>query len=402
MSRKDNKGRILRTGESQRKDGQYMYRYTDDSGKRRTLYSWRLTETDKNPSGKKSEKCLRELEKIAQKNALYNLIENVETINSLFDKFLIDRTDLKISTKSNYICLYDAHVRSTFGVHRINNVKYTDVYNFYLKLHDEGLKVRSIQTINSILKQLFFGAERDRLIFYNPVDGAMESVIKKCKEPSPKKTALTVEQQTDLISYIYRSSTYNKYGQLFTILLGTGMRIGEALGLTWNDVDFNNNRISINHSLRFIIDETGHHNYHVFKPKTLAGIRTIPMFQDVRAAFQELFDSRVRSNTIDGYTDFVFINSKHNPYTPGFIFDVINNLVFDYNKENVTQIPKISPHTFRHTFCTRMCEIEPNIKLIQEVMGHKHLSTTMDVYTDVMESVKEASFHDLEGKMVLR
>ena len=397
--RKDNKGRILRTGESQRADGQYMYRYTDIFGKRKTIYSWRLTETDKNPSGKNSEKSLRELEKIAQKRVSENQIKNSETINSLFDKFLFNRTDLKISTKSNYICLYDAHVRSTFGERQIDTVRYTDVYSFYLNLNAKGLKVRSIQTINAILKQLFFGAEKDRLIFSNPVDGAMAKVIKSVKEEDVKKRALTKEQQESLIDYIYESPTYNKYGPLFTVLLGTGMRIGEALGLTWKDVDLENSKIYVDHALRYIVDDTGKHNYHIMRPKTIAGIRVIPMFNDVKQVLQKLYDERITTNSIEGYSGFVFANSQRNPYTPGFIFDVVNNLVFDHNKERELQIPKISPHTFRHTFCTRMCEIEPNIKLIQDIMGHKHLSTTMAVYNEVMDSVKEASFENLEGKM---
>ena len=400
--RKDNKGRLLRTGESQRKDGQYMYRYTDISGKRQTLYSWRLNETDKNPSGKNSKKSLRELEKNAQKSALYNQIKNSETINSLFDKFLFNRTDLKISTKTNYQCLYDAHVRNTFGTRKIDDVHYTDVYAFYLGLNASGLKVRSIQTINAILKQLFFGAEKDHLIISNPVEGAMAKVIKTVKEENPKKRALTVEQQSSFIDYVYASPTYYKYGPLFTILLGTGMRIGEALGLTWKEVDFNHNRIFVDHALRYIIDETGRHNYHIMKPKTLAGIRTIPMFEDVRRTLQKLYDERLMTNEIEGYSGFVFYNTQRNPYIPGFVFELVNNIVFDHNKEREIQIPKISPHTFRHTFCTRMCEIESNIKLIQEVMGHKHLSTTMDIYNEVTETVKDASFAELEGKIKLK
>ena len=400
--RKDSKGRILRTGESQRKDGQYMYRYTDISGKRHTIYSWRLNETDKNPSGKNSEKSLRELEKIAQKSALENQIKNFETINSSFDKFLFNRTDLKMSTKSNYQCLFDAHIRNDFGRRYLDKVRYTDVYSFYLQLHDKGLKVRSIQTINAILKQLFFNAERDRLITFNPIDGVMEKVIKNLKEEKPKKHALTIEQQESFIGYIYNSSTYYKYGPLFTVLLGTGMRIGEALGLTWKDIDFENNRIFVDHAVRYFIDDTGHYNYHIMKPKTVSGIRVIPMFQDVQTVLQELYNKRIRTNTIEGYSDFVFINSQRNPYTPGFIFDTVNGIVADYNRECEPKIPKISPHTFRHTFCTRMCENEPNVKLIQEIMGHKNISTTMDVYNEVMESVKAASFENLEGKFKIR
>lgn len=400
--RKDNKGRVLRTGESQRPDGQYMYRYTDIYGKRRTIYSWRLNETDKNPSGKNSEKSLRELAKIAQNNPRENSIENFETINSLFEKFLFNRTDLKISTKSNYICLYDAHVRNAIGFSKIDKLRYTDIYSFYLSLHSEGLKVSSIQTINAILWQLFFDAEKDRLITYNPVDGAMKKLLKMSKDERSKRKALTSEEQTNFINYVYNSNTYRKYGPLFTVLLGTGMRIGEALGLTWKEVDFKNNRIYVDHSLRYIIDDSRKYNYHIMKTKTISGIRTIPMFKEVKAAFQDLYNKRTKTKTIEGYSGFVFVNTARNPYTPGFIFDLIQNIVDDYNKENVDELPKISPHTFRHTFCTRMCEIEPNVKLVQEVMGHKHLQTTMDIYTEIMDSTKTTSFNGLEGKMKLR
>lgn len=402
MKRKDDKGRILRTGESQRSDGQYMYRYTDIFGKRHAIYSWRLNETDKNPSGKNSEKSLRELEKNAQKSVSENQIENFETINSSFEKFLFNRTDLKMSTKSNYICLYDAHIRGDFGKRKLSSIKYSDVYSLYLKLNNEGLKVRSIQTINAILKQIFFIAEKDRLIFSNPVDGAMEKVLKSCKEERTKKHALTKEQQASFIEYVYASTIYNKYGPLFTILLGTGMRIGEALGLTWNDVDFDNSKIYIDHALRYFIDGTGKYNYHIMRPKTVAGIRTIPMFNDVKEAFKILYAQRIKTNTIDGYSDFVFYNSARNPYTAGFIFDTIQGIVTDHNREREIQIPKISPHTFRHTFCTRLCEIEPNVKLVQEIMGHKRISTTLDVYTEISDAMKETSFSNLEGKIKLR
>ena len=402
MKRKDNRGRVLKTGESQRKDGQYMYRYTDISGKRHTIYSWRLTETDKNPSGKNSEKSLRELAKIVQKSALYNQIENSETINSSFDKFLFNRTDLKMSTKSNYLCLYDAHVRDDFGIQKMSDVRYSDVYSFYLKLNKNGLKVRSIQTINAILRQLFFEAEKDRLIFSNPVDGAMEKVLKNSKEEKTKKKALTKEQQSSFIDYVYASPTYYKYGPLFTVLLGTGLRIGEALGLTWNDVDFDKNRIYVDHALRYFVDDTGKYNYHIMRPKTIAGIRTIPMFNDVRTIFQDLYTNRLSTTTIEGYSDFVFFNSQRNPYTSGFIYETVTNIVLDHNRERELQIPKIGPHTFRHTFCTRMCEIEPNVKLVQEIMGHKHLSTTMDVYNEISESIKEISFSNLEGQIKIR
>ena len=390
MSRKDNKGRILRTGESQRKDGSYMYRYTDPSGKRITVYSWRLTESDKNPVGKKSEKSLRSIEQDIVKE---QYVQSSVTVNTLFDSFLDYRTDLKQSTKSNYICLYDAHVRNTIGNKQADRVKYTDIYSLYLDLIENGLKIATVKTINTILYQLFYNAERDRQVNTNPVDGAMKKLLKTNPDRQVKREALTVDQQTQFIRYIYTSPTYNKYGPLFTILLGTGMRIGEALGLIWDDVDLTNGMIFVRHAVRYYADSTGLYGYHITKPKTLAGIRTIPMLPDVKTALSNL--RHERSNTIDGYTGFVFVNHNGNPYKPGFIFDLMQNIVLDYNREHEQKLPRMSPHILRHTFCTRMCEIEPNVKLIQEVMGHKHLSTTMDVYTDVMEETKITAFQNL-------
>ena len=400
--RKDNKGRILRTGESQRADGQYMYRYTDISGKRRTIYSWRLTETDKIPGGKNSKKSLRELEKMAQKKVSENQIENSETINSLFEKFIFNRTDLKISTKSNYRNLYDNHIRDEIGMLPITKLKYTDVYSLYLRLHDKGLSVRTIQILNGILWQIGYDAEKDRLITYNPVEGAMKKILKTVKEEHPKKHALTVEQQLGFINYIYGSPTYYKYGPLFTVMLGTGMRIGEVLGLTWDDVDFDANTISVNHTIRYIPDSEGKFKHQILTPKTIAGIRTIPMFDTVKTALLEMQERRIRTNKIDGYDDFIFVNSNRNPYTGFNIYNLIQDIVVDYNVSHKDKIPKISPHTFRHTFCTRLCEVETDIKFIQEVMGHKRITTTMDVYNEIQDSTRDRKLGDLEGKMVIR
>ena len=418
--RRDSKGRVLRSGEIQRSDGKYMFRYTDAEGERHSVYSWKLVETDKPPSGKRCKEALRTIEQRVLKDideGIHAGTASDVTINALFDAFMGTRTELRPTTRSAYLCLYNKHVRYAIGRKLIGSVKYSDIYKFYMSLStDSGLKVSTIQTINTILWQLFRMAEKDNLIRRNPVSGAMNDIAKNLKEEPKERHALTIEQQSALLGYVYGNRKYQRYAALITVLLGTGMRIGEALGLTWDDVDFQNNRIFVEHSLSYKSSEHNGYEYHISSTKTKAGIRTIPMFKDVRTTLQDIKRSQENVTnpkfTVDGYTDFIFLNSAGKVFTPSFIFDIIQNIVSDYNKDETVLsrregrtpcfLPKISAHIFRHTFCTRLCENEPNLKVIQEVMGHKNIRTTMDVYNEATEKAKQTSFENLEGKIKLK
>lgn len=418
--RKDSRGRVLRNGEVQRSDGKYMFRYTGTNGERYSVYSWKLVETDKTPAGKRSGEALRTIEQRILKDiadGIHPEKAKKVTINTFFATFMETRTDLMPATHSNYIFLYDKHVRNTIGQRFIGSVKYSDIYKFYMSLSvDTGLRVSTIKSINAILWQLFATAEKDNLIRRNPANGAMADVAKRLKENPKERHALTLEQQSSLLSYVYGSRKYKRYASLITVLLGTGMRIGEALGLTWNDVDFKNNCIFVDHSLSYKNSEHSGYRYRISGTKTKAGIRSIPMFKDVsltlKAKKQEQEVLGKSKFSVDGYTDFVFLNSAGKVFTPAFIFDTIQNIVLDHNREEIVKskkenrapcfLPKISAHIFRHTFCTRLCENESNLKIIQEVMGHKNIRTTMDVYSEATEMAKQISFESLEGKIKLK
>ena len=418
--RKDSRGRVLRNGEVQRPDGKYMFRYSDASGERRTVYSWKLVETDKAPEGKRCPEALRTIEQRVLRDAEDGIdrkgIKN-KTVNMLFDDFMCVRTELKESTRCNYTCLYDTHIRNGLGRRKAAAIKYSDIYNFYMQLsREKGLKISTIQTINAFMWQMFERLYRDDAIRKNPVSGVMVEVSHKLKEEPNKREALTVEEQTALLKYIYDSDKYKRYGALFTTLLGTGMRIGEALGLRWSDVDFKNGTITVSHSLSYKTSEGGGYRYKISAPKTKAGIREIPMFSTVKTALESIKSGRAKRAqdefSIDGYKDFIFLNSAGKVYTPAFIFDTIQNIVTDYNRDEFAKaceqhrephyLPKISAHILRHTFCTRMCENESNLKIIQDVMGHKNIRTTLDVYSHATSEAKKHSFENLEGKICLR
>lgn len=199
-------------------------------------------------------------------------------------------------------------------------------------------------------------------------------------------------------------------------MLGTGCRIGEVLGLRWQDIDFKNRTISINHNLVYRVQEDGSCTNHVNSPKTSAGIRIIPMLDEVFDAFLEEYQYQMvigfSTDEIDGYSGFVFCTGEGKVYLPGMINRTIHSICADYNKEEAAKaeeenrdpvlLPHFSCHHLRHTFCTRFCENETNLKVIQEIMGHADISTTMDVYAEATQEKKKASMTALQSALLVR
>lgn len=417
--RRDQKGRLLRNGEVQRSDGKYMFRYIDRNGSRQTVYSWKLVDTDKVPDGKRCQAALRDMEKQILRDLddnIYTADAGKTTVDGLFSSFMELRTDLRETTRCNYICLYESYVKEELGWKTLKNVRHTDVQKLYMHMVQElHLKTSTVRGVHSILYQMFESAVMDNIIRTNPAANAMKGLRKISGAEQEKRHALTIEEQEQLVEYLYRAEPYKKWAALFTVLLGTGMRIGEALGLRWDDCDFENDTISVNHIILYKESEQGGYRYRISEPKTKAGFRIIPMFQDVKAALlrekEKKRDPNLKPFEVDGYTDFIFLNSSGKVYTPGAVFDVIQRITCDCNREEFFKaakehrepcyLPKMSAHILRHTFCTRLCENGADIKVVQDVMGHRNSRTTMDVYNEATAARKAANFRSIEGKIRL-
>lgn len=416
--RRDTKNRLLGKGEYQKSDGRYMYRYVDSKGNSRFVYSWTLTQTDRPPKGKHSEKCLRELEKEIAKD-LQDEIDSFKakkmTLNAFYEDYIEQKQELKTSTRTNYKYMYKKYVWDSIGRRKLPEIKYSDIKKFYNHLIREvGFKPNSMETIHTILHPIFATAVRDGYIRVNPTDGVMAEIKKSNDWEKPKRHALSVSEQEAFVEFTKSHSVYSHWLPLFTVLLGTGCRVGEIVGLTWDDCDFKNGIININHSLIYRPDEyTGKSVFYISTPKTKAGEREIPMFEAVRKA---LLNERMRQmregfnqTVIDGYSGFIFSNRFNGVLSPHNINRAIERITRDYNVEESELaarqnrepllLPHFSVHNLRHTFCTRMCENESNIKVIQEIMGHSDISTTMDIYNEATRDKKKESFAGLEGKM---
>lgn len=393
MARKDNKGRKLHAGESQRSDGIYMYRYTDiSSGKRQTIYAGDLPELRT-----KEKQIAKDMEdSILTDNAVKRM-----TVNSLFNTYM-ETKELADTTRINYVKMWNNHVRDDIGNIKVVQLRPSHVKAFYAKLSRAGYSYSTIKFIHILLYPALELAVDDDIIRKNPAKGALSCDYGKQPE---EKEILSLEQQEKLLSLIRESNVYNVYAPMFTILLETGLRCGELIGLTWSDVDMTGKELSINHQL--IYKDWGNgYGFRASTPKTKSGIRTIPFTDTVHRAFAEqrkmnFVLGRHSTEEIDGYSDFIFLAKTGRPLMPSAVNNVIYNVIDAYNKEEMRKakkehrkpelLPKISAHNLRHTACSNMAKQGMNIKVLQYLMGHAHSDVTMDVYNHIAnkQDIKE-------------
>lgn len=309
--------------------------------------------------------------------------------------------------------MYDRFIRGGFGKKKIAAVKYSDVLQFYQHLlKEKEMQINTLETIHTVLHPTFQLAVRDNIIRVNPSDGVMAQIKKQPGKNHGVRHALTVEQQRAFIRYIDESPTFYHWASFFKFLLGTGCRIGEAIGIRWEDIDFEKRTISINHSVVYYSREFKEHSicsFAVSLPKTEAGIRTIPMMDTVYDALQmELDDQKehgFNETVIDGMKGFIFMNRFGNIHNPQAVNRAIKRIYEAHNAEEVVKaakqhrepviIPHFSCHHLRHTFCSRFCENETNLKVIQSIMGHANIETTMDIYAEVTDTKKQEAIQNL-------
>ena len=405
MKRKDKNGYELYKGECQRSDGRYSYNYTDRFGKRHYVYAKTL-------KGMRLKK--RELQRDYEDGLDPDKARQIE-VNHMIEKYLENKHDLKESTMGSYKYVFESYIRDSIGTRKILNVKYSDIKSFYYKLMiEDGLSGTTVDHVHTLLHPSFQMAVRDGLLRINPTDGVMAEVKRSKYWAVNKRKALTVTQQQNFLDFMKKDLKYTGWRPIITVLLGTGMRIGECLGLTWNDLDFDRKVIYVRRALTDRPDSDRNTRKRIETPKSEAGTREIPMITQVFDAFLEEYELQKYlgfcEEEIDGVSDFVFVNSVHKVYIPSAINRAIHQIINDFNALEMDAakqagrepelLPDFSAHSLRHTFCTRFCENESNTKVIQEIMGHSDITTTMNIYAEATIDSKKKAMKNLEGKII--
>lgn len=401
--RKDKSRVVLKTGEVQRKDGTYQFSWQDSQMKRRFVYARTLDD-------------LREKEKRIQKDKCDGIKTEARytTIDELFDLWANVKRGLKNNTFENYKYMYNTFVRPVIGSKRISTLKKSDIKKYYNYLVDErNLKPSTIDNIHTVLHQVLQIAVDDDFIRNNPSDNVLRELKKAHCFQSEKRRALTKPEQELFLNFLKTHPVYEHWYPVFAVMIGTGLRVGEVTGLRWCDIDMESGMIDVNHTLVYYDhraegSKSGCY-FNVNTTKTPASMRQVPMLGFVREAFEQEKQKQEDLGlhcevTIDGYTDFIFINRFGQAQHQATLNKAIRRIIRDCNDEQFLHsdepdvlLPHFSCHSLRHTFTTRMCEAGVNIKVIQDALGHSDISTTLNIYADVTKEMKAEEFKGLDS-----
>ena len=386
--RRDSKNRILRNGESQRKDGRYAFKYIDSTGKQQFIYSWKLEKTDKLPQGKRQDISLREKEKAILKDLDDKIVPRggEMTVLELVRKYILQKTGVRHNTEANYNFVLNIIKKEDFGAKRIDRVKLSDAKIWLIKLQKDGRGYSTIHSVRGVVRPAFQMAVDDDLIRKNPFEFQLATVV---VNDSVTREAITRKQERAFLEFVKSDKHFSKYYDGIYVLFKTGLRISEFVGLTIHEVDLKNKKIIVDHQLQrkrnmeYVIEDT----------KTTCGTRELPMADDVYECFKRIISNRKKPKVepmIDGKSGFLFLDKNDMPMVALHWEKYFQHICQKYNNIYKVQMPKVTPHGCRHTFCSNMAKSGMNPKTLQYLMGHSDIGVTLNTYTHIgYEDAKE-------------
>ena len=391
---KDLKGKNLGKGISQRKDGRYSARLVTRSGKRLEKYFDNLT------------KARSWLEDIRYQDKYYHVgASSMMTVDAWFDYWIENIVcDLSLNTRRNYRERYKHNIQPVIGKMHITEVKQMHCKMVLNRMKDNYAGSTIRQTYIT-MGTFFKSAVMNDIIVRHPMNGVRYN--KPVRDVSDIRY-LTVEEQEKFLAVAKQTHNYSQYA----LILETGIRTGELIGLTWDDIDWDNRTLTVNKTLEYRY-QRGH--WCAGSPKTKSSYRTIPLTKRAYSILSDLYemrDSRKEAETllqeltyIDRKTgktkkflmkNLVFIN-----YRTG---EPIKNSSYDSHLYKICDkagIDRFSMHTLRHTYATRAIERNVQPKVLQQLLGHGSIKTTMDRYVHVTNSSMAHAVQQFEAESTM-
>ena len=364
----------LQQGITLRKDGRYMWRFKY-AGTSYSGYSKKLSEAKKSMRDKRYE----------VEHGIYSKEQNI-IYDAWFNEWIeVYKTAVcKTSTLNLYKNVYNRYIKGVFGKKQVKSLRADAIQKFINEMAGKYSK-SVVSTINFLLYDSLQQAVRNRIIARNPMDITTQPKYKKAE----KKKALTAEAEKAFLDAAKESYYY----PLYRMASLTGMRIGEVLGLQWQDIDFEKGEINIVHTMSYIPKK----GQYLDVPKSAASHRMIPMekHSEVYELLKEWRKTQLQQRLkagecwkpLEGMEDIVFTTSRG---TPHFDMNVRTDQrrIVERLKKNGVEIDTCTFHTLRHCFATRCIENGMEPKVLQAILGHSTFAMTMDLYCDMMEDTK--------------
>lgn len=327
------------------------------------------------------------------KNDIYHGV-NVSDTNSfgkLFDEWFynIHLKNKKISTINRYEGLYDLYVKnSILKDKKINTLKVIDIQKFYNSLEDEGITANTIKMIHKIIKP-FLNYLHANGFTINDLGATGLIKLPKIIKKTNSMTVFTLDEQNKFI----QSITNNPIRVLYLFALGTGLRIGELLALTWDDIK--DNMVTVNKNIKSVKIDGKWILLLQDTPKTEKSNRTVPIPQNILFEL-DVYKSKqndLKSKALDMYKDnnVIFSTDSGTYINPSNL-----NRRFKKTLKKADMEP-IKFHSLRHTYATRLFENSIPPKTVSELMGHKDVQTTLNLYTWVLDSQKNKAVEVLDN-----
>lgn len=386
--RKDNKGRKLETGERyDSKNNRYVFQKMVD-GERISVTARTLSELRK----KKNEVLCR-----IDKGGKINSSKARMTLNSYFDYWMdtFAKSGRKATTCTNYKSYYNTYIKNTIGKKQLTKITKADCQKVINEMIESGKKHSTMANLKSCLNIVFECAIDDDVIVKNPAKN-----LQIPQTESKKRAAIEENHIKIFMDYVKNSEQYSYSYPAFVILFNLGVRVGEMAALTWQDVDFQKDTISINKSVNRYRKADYGFTMGVASTKSRTSVRSIPMNSIVRKTLLKLKIKNTPSLSKLPFVDdsghvrgeisgFIFTNTLGNVWNGACFVKLINRIVEQYNKEaednHTEKIEKFCPHMARHTYTSLAYSAGADIKIVSQILGHASTAVTMDTYTHLTD-----------------
>ena len=311
--------------------------------------------------------------------------EKKDTLDAWFEEWLDTyKSGCKESTLNFYRNVYRRYISPVFGKSKVKDLKTTQIQRFTNHMAKNYSKTTA-STVNFLLFDCLKQAKQLHMINANPMS---DTSVPRFK-PQERKKALTSEQVMQFMDYAKANKC--SYYPIYRMLSLTGCRIGEILGLEWDNVDFDAESIYIKQTLIYM-PSTG---FYFDEPKSDAGKRRIRMkkggelYNLLKARRVEQLEQRLKAHgywkPLKGFENLVFTTEVGTPHHDTNVRKRMKVLI-ERMREQGYDIPDFTPHTLRHCYATRALENGMQPKTLQKVLGHSTFQTTMDLYADCMDS----------------
>lgn len=282
--------------------------------------------------------------------------------------------NIKRATEKGRQYLMNALKNDPLGMRAIDTVKQSDAKEWAIRMSEKGYAYKTIDNYKRSLKASFYMAIQDDCIRKNPFEFKLSDVL---EDDTEQKVILTPEQEERLLAFMEKDKIYSKYYDEVVLLLETGLRISEFCGLTTH-IDMQNRILNIDHQLL----KDSEMGYYIETPKTKNGKRELPLTERAYQAIQRILKNRGKAQPliVGGYSNFLFLNREGLPKVAGNYEGMVRGLIKKYNKYHTDKLPNITPHSFRHTYCTNMANRGMNPNTLQYLMGHANITMTLGYY----------------------